>query len=180
VTVDGAPWIVRSGNLVLVGSRFDPAWTDLPIRAGFVPLLDALSTRTVRGEPVLSQAATGVPVPLPQRTTAILSADATMLQVEGGAPWQPPAPGIYWLLEGRDTLGALTATLDARESRLARATDGELEAAWPGSVIANLADGAGRTFTTGGRGDLRPLLLVLALLCVLGESMLAGGKRSAN
>src|SRR5690606_32195761 len=37
-TVAGEPWIVRTGNLVLVGSRFDPAWTELPVRAGFVPL----------------------------------------------------------------------------------------------------------------------------------------------
>lgn len=174
VTAGGEPWIVRSGNLVLLGSRFDPAWTDLPIRAGFVPLLDALSTRTVRGEPVLPEAAAGAPMQLPPRTTSVSAANATPTLVEGGAPWLPPAPGVYWLLDGRDTLGAVTATLDDRESRLARATDDELEAAWPGSVVTNLTDGAGRTFTTGGRGDLRPLLLVLALLCVLGESMLAG------
>jgi hypothetical protein len=179
-TVGGAPWIVRSGNLVLLGSRFDPAWTDLPIRAGFVPLLDALTTRTVRGEPVLPEAAAGAPMPLPPRTTAISAANGEPTPVEGGAPWRPPTPGVYWLLEGRDTLGAVTATLDARESRLARATDGELEAAWPGIVVASLSDGATRTFTTGGRGDLRPLLLVLALLCVVGESLLAGGRRTAN
>ena len=29
-TVNGAPWIVRGGNVVLLGSRLDPAWTDLP------------------------------------------------------------------------------------------------------------------------------------------------------
>lgn len=180
VTVGGEPWIVRSGNLVLVGSRFDPSWTDLPIRAGFVPLLDALATRTVRGEPVLPEAAAGAPMQLPPRTTAVSAANATPMPVEGGAPWQPPAPGVYWLLEGRDTLGAVAAALDDRESRLARATDGELEAAWPGTIVANLTDGAGRTFTTGGRGDLRPLLLVLALLCVVGESLLAGARRTAN
>lgn len=177
VSVGGAPWIVRSGDLVLVGSRFDPGWTDLPIRAGFVPLLDALSTRTVRGEPMSPEAAAGAPLQLPTRTTTIASAEAAPMSVEGGAPWIPPAPGVYWLLDGRDTLGAVTATLDPRESRLARATDDELEAAWPGSVVANLSDGVARTFTTGGRGDLRPLLLLLALLCVLGESMLAGNVR---
>jgi hypothetical protein len=129
---------------------------------------------------VLPEAAAGAPMPLPPRTTAISAANGEPTPVEGGAPWRPPTPGVYWLLEGRDTLGAVTATLDARESRLQRASDGELEAAWPGIVVASLSDGATRTFTTGGRGDLRPLLLVLALLCVVGESMLAGGRRPAN
>ena len=178
VSVGGAPWIVRSGDLVLVGSRFDPAWTDLPIRAGFVPLLDALTTRTVRGEPALPEAPAGAPMALPPRTSAVSAANGTPTPVEGGAPWLPPAPGVFWLLDGRDTLGAVTATLDERESRLARASDNELAAAWPGSIVANLTGGAARTFTTGGRGDLRPLLLVLALLCVIGESFLAGARRN--
>jgi hypothetical protein len=177
-TVGGQPWIVRSGNLVLVGSRFDPSWTDLPVRAGFVPLLDALTTRTVRGEPVLPEVAAGAPIALPPRTTAVSAADGTPMRVEGGAPWWPPAPGVFWLLEGSDTLGAVSATLDDRESRLSRAGDGELQAAWPGSVVADLGSGAERTFTSGGRGDLRPLLLVLALICVVGESLLAGARRT--
>ena len=50
-TVDAAPWLVRSGDLLLVGSRFDPSWTALPFSAGFVPFLDALLTRALRGEP---------------------------------------------------------------------------------------------------------------------------------
>ena len=30
-TVGGEPWMVRSGDVVLLGSRLDPAWTDLPV-----------------------------------------------------------------------------------------------------------------------------------------------------
>jgi hypothetical protein len=42
--------LVRSGNVVLVGSRFDPAWTELPVSAAFMPFMDLLLNRIARGE----------------------------------------------------------------------------------------------------------------------------------
>ena len=49
-TVNGEPWLVRSGNVVLLGSRLDTAWTALPAAPGFVPFVDALVNRIVAGE----------------------------------------------------------------------------------------------------------------------------------
>lgn len=49
-TVNGEPWLVRSGNVVLLGSRLDTAWTALPASPGFVPFVDALVNRIVAGE----------------------------------------------------------------------------------------------------------------------------------
>ena len=49
-TVNGEPWLVRVGNVVLFGSRLDTAWTALPAAPGFVPFVDALANRIVRGE----------------------------------------------------------------------------------------------------------------------------------
>ena len=49
-TVNGEPWLVRSGTVVLLGSRLDTAWTALPAAPGFVPFVDALVNRLVRGE----------------------------------------------------------------------------------------------------------------------------------
>ncbi len=178
LTVDGEPWAGRSGDLVLVGSRFEPSWTALPLRAAFVPLLDALVTRTVRGEPLLPLVAAGGAVTLPARASFVDDGTARHA-VEGGAPWVPEAPGVYWVLDAADTIGALTVTVDPRESALVRARDDEIEAAWPGAVVAGL-DSPGRTFAAGGRGDLRPLFLVLALGCILGESVLAGRRGPAG
>lgn len=48
-TINGEPWLVRSGNVVLLGSRLDTAWTALPATPGFVPLIDALVNRVVAG-----------------------------------------------------------------------------------------------------------------------------------
>jgi hypothetical protein len=49
-TVNGEPWLVRSGNIILLGSRLDTAWTALPAAPGFVPFVDALVNRVVIGE----------------------------------------------------------------------------------------------------------------------------------
>ncbi len=180
VSAAGTPWLVRSGNLVLVGSRFEPEWTSLPVTAVFVPLLDRLATRTVRGEPPLDDVAAGIEFTLPSRADAVQSIDGTRNVVEGGAPWRPAEVGLYWLLAGTDTLGAVSAAVDPRESRLNRASDDAIAAAWPGAVIADPSVGASRSFTSGGRGDLRPLLLLLALACLVGESILAGRRRPVD
>ncbi len=55
-TVNGEPWLVRSGNVVLLGSRLDTAWTALPTAPGFVPFVDALVNRIVMGEAEVASA----------------------------------------------------------------------------------------------------------------------------
>ncbi|HKA59066.1 MAG TPA: BatA domain-containing protein [Gemmatimonadales bacterium] len=49
-TVNDEPWLVRAGSTVLLGSRMDTAWTVLPATPAFVPFIDALANRIVRGE----------------------------------------------------------------------------------------------------------------------------------
>ena len=48
-TVNGEPWLVRAGDVVLLGSRLDTAWTALPAAPAFVPFVDALVNRVVAG-----------------------------------------------------------------------------------------------------------------------------------
>ena len=55
-TVNGEPWLVRSGDVVLLGSRLDTAWTALPAAPGFVPFVDALVNRIVIGEAAVASA----------------------------------------------------------------------------------------------------------------------------
>lgn len=55
-TVNGEPWAVVSGGVVLVGSRFDTTWTTLPTTPGFVPFIDALVNRFARGEAPITEA----------------------------------------------------------------------------------------------------------------------------
>lgn len=172
-TVGGEPWLVRSGDLLLVGSRFDPAWTALPLAAAFVPLLDAIVTRVANGAPELPEVAAGTAVRIPERATTVVQ-DGAQREVEGGALWYPRSLGVHYLLAGPDTLGAISVHLDLRESDFARAEDRDVRALWPGARLADMTDGPRLAFTLGGRGDLRGALLLLALACVLAETALAG------
>jgi hypothetical protein len=177
VTANGAPWAVRDGEVVLLGSRLDPAWSELPLTAGFVPLLDHLLTRTLGGDLFVANAIVGTPVGLPGQVTAVARAGEAVA-VEGGAPWRAPNPGVYYLLRGADTIGAVTAALPEGESDLTPLSADELRDRWPGAVVRTWDDAEAAAFANSGRGDLRPLLLLLALGCVVGESLLAGRGRS--
>jgi hypothetical protein len=55
-TVNGEPWLVRDGDVVLLGSRLDTIWTALPAASGFVPFVDALANRIARGQSPVAEA----------------------------------------------------------------------------------------------------------------------------
>lgn len=171
-TAGGAPWAVRSGDVVLLGSRLEPEWTDLPVRGGFIPFLDALVNRTVRGEALLADGAVGAPLIVPDRVTR-LRRDAREWEVEGGAPFVPPEPGAYAFLAGEDTVGAAAVNPDPRESQLERASDRDARALWFGADLGDPARAAARAFTGAARADLRGPLLWLAALLVLAELLLS-------
>jgi hypothetical protein len=54
-TVNGEPWLVRDGSILLLGSRLDTAWTALPAAPAFVPFVDALVNRLARGEAPITE-----------------------------------------------------------------------------------------------------------------------------
>ena len=87
--------------------------------------------------------------------------------------FQPPATGVFYLLAGRDTVGAMSVNPDPRESNLARATDAEARRLWKGARVVALKDAAGDAFSSASRGDLRGPLLWFALIAGLAEVGLA-------
>lgn len=175
----GSPWIVRSGALVLLGSRLEPEWTSLPVSAEFMPFMDRLLNRVARGEVALVEGTPGEPAPLPDLATEIHHADRTW-RVDGGGLFRAVEPGVHFILAGRDTIGALSVGVDPRESRLAPAADRQLRELWPGARVVPLAEAAAATFSSGARGDLRGPLIVAAILFGLGEVLLASWwRRSA-
>jgi hypothetical protein len=173
IRVDGAPWLVRAGDLLLLGSRMEPDWTGLPLAAAFVPFVDGLVTRASREAPLLLSVAAGDAVVVPDHVTGV-QRDGVTIRVEGGARWRPNEAGIHYLVSGADTIGAVVTHVDPRESDLARATDRDVRSLWRGARVEDLDRGPRLAFTAGGRGDLRTWLLIVAVLLVLTESALAG------
>lgn len=173
--VDGAPWVVRaSENLVLLGSRLDESWSDLPLRPGFVPALDHLLNRTLRGDLAALEAAPGTAVRLPDRVTAIARRGARRPVEPGSVLAAPLDPGGYFLLAGGDTVGSLSVQIDPRESALEQATRAELAGALGGDVEVVDADRyASGPFGVATRAEAAGPLLIIALLAVLCETMIA-------
>ncbi|HEX9893705.1 MAG TPA: BatA domain-containing protein [Gemmatimonadales bacterium] len=176
IRAGGIPWLVRTGDVVLAGSRFDPEWTSLPLSAEFVPFLDAMVNRVVRGEIAAISAAPGDAVTLPDGTQRV-GGPGGEVAVEGGALFRPALTGLYFLLSGRDTLGTVSVNPDPRESVLTRATDRAVEALWRGARTVSLEQGARLAFTAAARRDLRPPLLWLALVLGVVEAGLAAWRR---
>lgn len=175
-TVSQSPWIVRGGGVVLLGSRLEPAWTDLPVSAGFMPFMDVLLNRLARGELALEQGSAGDPVRLPDRVSQVRHQDQSW-RAEGGSLFRPTAFGVHYLLAGRDTIGAISVNPDPRESQLARASDAQVRRLWRGARIVPLAEAGDMAFSFGSRGDLRGPLLWMALLVGMLEVGFASGWR---
>ena len=176
VTAGGEPWVARSGRTVLVGSRFEPDWTGLPLSAGFLPFLDALVNRAARGELIQLEAAPGDRILVPDRVTAVVAGDRRW-PIEGGSAFRPTTLGPHFLLVDRDTVGSISVNPDQRESELAPASVPEMEALWPKVRIADLARAGAVAFQSGATSDLRGPLLILAVTLLLLEIILAAGLR---
>ena len=175
-TTGGEPWLVRSGDVVLLGSRLDPAWTELPVSAGFMPFMDLLLNRLARGEVSLAEGSPGDPIPVPDLVTTVRQGEREW-RVEGGGSFRPPDVGTYYLVSGRDTLGAISANLDPRETLLRPASDGQVRRLWQGAQVVALPEAAGLAFASGALGDLRGSFLWVAVALGLGEMALATGRR---
>lgn len=171
-TAAGSPWMVRSGNVVLLGSRLEPAWTELPVAAGFMPFMDLLLNRLARGEVTLVDAAPGDPVRLPDQATRIRQGRREW-RVEGGSAFRPLEPGAYYILAGDDTVGAIGVNPDPRESALRPARDAQVARLWRGARVMDLREAAEAAFAGPARSDLRGPLLWLALVMGLTELGLA-------
>lgn len=172
-TAGGLPWVVRSDNLILLGSRLEPDWTALPLSAEFVPFVDYLANRAIRGELAILDTPPGDPILLPDAATAVVR-EGQLRPVEGGGSFRSRETGLHFILAGRDTIGAVAVNPDPRESVLERSGDGEIRRLWPGARIAPLERAASVAFAAGGRADLRGFFLVLAAALALADAALAG------
>jgi aerotolerance regulator-like protein len=114
-TVNGEPWLVRSGSVLLLGSRLDTAWTALPATPGFVPFVDALVNRIVMGEAEVA-ASEGAPH-VEFRTRGTDTIGATVFGPEPRESDLTPATAalVTAALGGKDRTSVLSADRFAAE-----------------------------------------------------------------
>jgi hypothetical protein len=176
-TVNGEPWLVRSGNVVLVGSRMDPAWSRLPISASFVPFVDFLINRIAAEEIWIVGGSPGEVVGLPMSARTMLGAQSGEVTTVPSSHRvvSPRNSGVYFLRSAAgDTVGALEVNADSRESRLQVADENQLRAAFgEESQILGSSQLYRGLFGGAGRMNLTGLFLVATVVAALGEFVVA-------
>jgi uncharacterized membrane protein len=185
---DGAPLFIASrkgkGRVLVHASTLDPAWSDLPIRSGFLPLAQRLTawlTGTLDEREGL-RARVGEAVTLtPEVGQAVAAARAPggqevpLTSTPPGTQWVSgplPEPGPYVVVDARGRpLPALAfaATLDPAASDLTR-HDGEALAAWFGEDVVRAASGP----SADRRTPLWTWLLVVGVLAFFLEGVVLG------
>lgn len=180
-SVAGDPWLVRDGNVVLVGSRMEADWTELPVSAQFVPFIDFLVNQVAARESWLLRATPTEVVELPAGVTA-LARGGEILPASTRRIAAPLTPGVYFMFAARgDTVGALELNYDVRESLLAAADSRLLRSRLARDVkFLGAADLAEEVFAGARRADLVGLLLAAALACLVVEFALASTRATGG
>jgi hypothetical protein len=188
VRVGTAPWAVAGEGYVLVASPADPAATDLPLRAAFIPWIDRMITDHLAAEGgLVIEAAPGAravaargagPAALlrvPAGADALEAPDGSLTAVRAGdalrAPWRT---GVYFWRRGSERAGALVVNPEPDESDLRALAPDSLAALLGDALpVSRPADLARAVFAGTARRSLDTSLLWLALLLLAAELLLA-------
>lgn len=178
--VGPVPWIVGGPGYVIVASAIDPAASDLPVRAAFVPwLADVLAQRLGGEAGMVIEAAPGATVSRPAAIDAMETVAGERRPIAEGRLTAPGRPGVYFLLRGGARAGALVVAAEPDESSLARAPLPALRARLDGRDVVASADAAqwaARLFRSGARRPLLGPVVVLAMLLLVLETAMARGR----
>ena len=158
------PLIVAGDGWVLMAMALDPADTDLPVRASFLPWLDRTIARRLATDagPVLDAAPLAW-VLRPAWATGLEAPDGSVRPLAGSRLRAPAAPGVYFLRRGAERAGAVVVAPEGAESVLDRANASAIAARFAGGGAVGLDD-AGRLAARAWSGQSpRPVLAALLL-----------------
>jgi hypothetical protein len=177
-TAGGEPWVVSGPGYVLIGSRLDPAATQLPVRAPFVPwLADMLAVRLAAptgdiGSPI--QALPGRPIRLPAGTETLESSAGSRRSITAELMDAPEERGVWFVLRGGRRVGAVVVNAPPEESALERWPAPALAARLGGVTARSASTNAGWVGDTFAAGATRPAgtpLLAVALVLLAAEAL---------
>ena len=177
-TAGGEPWVVAGPGYVLVASRRDPAATQLPVRAPFVPwLADILAVRLAApagdfGAPI--QALPARPIRLPAGAETLESSAGSRRTITAELMDAPEERGVWFVLRGGRRVGAVVVNAPPEESALDRWAAPALAARLGGMSAHSASTNAGWVGDTFAAGATRPAgmpLLVLALVLLAAEAL---------
>ncbi len=171
------PVVVAGEGWVLAAFALDPADTDLPLRASFLPWLDRTIARRLAADagPVL-EASPSSWVARPSWATGLEGSDAAMRPLQGARFRAPAAAGVYFLRRGAERAGAVVVAAESAESVLDRATPAAIAARFAGRAAAGEDDPSRLAARAWSSNSPRPILaglVVASLLLLAAESWLS-------
>ena len=177
--VGAEPWIVSGDRYVIVASALDPAVTDFPIRAGFLPwIAEAASQRLAGDAGVVLTATPGARVRAPAGIQAVDDVAGQPVAITGSEIVAPERAGVYFLRRGGTKAGALVVNGEPDESALARLPSALLRSRFEAGELSVSTDGdrwASDAYTGSARRPLGTPLLILAALVLVAEAVIARG-----
>lgn len=190
---DGAPALIErklgKGRVLLFTSSLDRAWNDLPIRTGFLPLMQRLMgflSRTLevtRSQSLRVGEVKSFPMPFAKRLREVTSPDGKRFAFEAPAESSGQSfaatdlPGVYAVSGLKQGEMArlphldFAVNVDPAEGDLTRLDVDEFRA-WFGEESVTRRTATGSAEAGGGGWPLWSLLLAGALLCFIAESLL--------
>ena len=173
------PWAVGGDRYVIIASPLDPAATDLPVRAGFLPwLAEAASQRLAGDAGVLLLASPGARLRAPAGVQTMDDASGQAVPIASGEIIAPDRAGVYFLRRAGAKAGAVIVNSEPDESTLARLPAATFRARFDGRDVSVTADGerwARDAYTGSARRPLSTPLLILAALVLVAEAMISRG-----
>ena len=177
-------WAVAGPGYVLLASPIDPAATDLPLRAVFLPWLSQMLGQRLGapagdvGAPIV--ASPGAPLVLPAAVDAIESASGARRSIVSEHIDAPTERGVWFLLRAGRRVGALVVEAPDAESDLTRWRPRELAQRLGGADARGVTSPdalAHAAFTAGARHPFTTPLLVLAFLLLAAEAAVVRANR---
>lgn len=183
-TGDGSAFIVSGREAerswLLLAAPADPEWTDLPVSAGMVPLLEWGVSRWVEGGGSDVSLLAGEPIATPAGATHVEDPAGTRHPVDPSRIFRRTASaGLYRLLAGDSVISTVAANPPPRESDLRPVSDGDLRELLGGDVSVAHAPAEWRRSVFRSRRGHEPwrwLLLGALGLLVLESGLAAAGR----
>lgn len=164
VRVGVDPVVVAGEGWVLTAFAFDPADTDLPLRASFLPWLDRTIARRLAADagPVLDAVPSSWVV-RPSWATGLEGHDGVVAPLQGARFRAPAAAGVYFLRRGTERAGAVVVAAESGESVLDRVRAAAIAARFAGNAAEGVDDVARLTARAWSGNSPRPILAGLLL-----------------
>ncbi len=174
VRAGAEPLVVAGDGWVLMAVALDPADTDLPLRAAFLPWLERTIARRLATDagPVIDIAPSAT-FARPSWATGLEAADGTVQPLAGARVHAPRQTGVYFLRRGTERAGAVVVAPESAESVLDRMPAAAIAARFAARGASGVDDPARLADRAWSDTSPRPLiagLIVGALLLLAAET----------